>query len=111
MPFLQKALYFDDLIVGLRSADKGATVSSEALEIFCEASMELRKCASNSGALRKRFLCDNVATENKAGDSPVIKVLGVLWERQSEQIILSVRESSVSTANKLSKKHTMLQTE
>ncbi|KAH7975113.1 hypothetical protein HPB49_023758 [Dermacentor silvarum] len=71
---LEKAFYVDDLIVGLPNLEKVATAYTEARKIVSEASMELRKWASNSRALRKRFLWDKVAIEED-GESPVMKVL------------------------------------
>lgn len=107
---LGRAFYVDDLIVGFPNADKGATVYSETRKILSEASMELHKSASNSDALRKCFLCYKFAIEDGAGDSPVIKVLGVPWEREGYQIIITVREAPELAANKPSTNRMMLQT-
>lgn len=91
---LEKAFYVDDLFVGLPIGDKGATVYSETRKILSDASVELRKWACSSYAFRKRFLCDKVAIEDEAGESSVIKVLGIPGEREGDQIILTIREAS-----------------
>lgn len=75
---LENAFYIGDLTVGLPSVDKRATAYSEAHKIFSKASMELRKWASSSDALQKRFLCNNVPIENEARNSAVIKAQGML---------------------------------
>ncbi|KAH9382359.1 hypothetical protein HPB48_022410 [Haemaphysalis longicornis] len=74
---LEKASCMDDLIIGVRSAEKAIQVCEEARKIFSEAGMEIRKWASNSEDLGLQFVWDNVAIENEAGEAIRMNMLGV----------------------------------
>ncbi|XP_037521503.1 uncharacterized protein LOC119398758 [Rhipicephalus sanguineus] len=74
---LEQAFYADDLLVGLPTAQEALKVYEETRQIFREASMELRKWASNCDSMKERFLHDKCAIEDEAGDSHTMKVLGV----------------------------------
>ncbi|KAL3195746.1 hypothetical protein MRX96_045500 [Rhipicephalus microplus] len=107
---LEKAFYVDDLIVGLSSVDEAAKVYNQVRKTFLKASKKLRKWASNAHTLRKSFLRDKIAFEDEAGESTLIKVLGIPWECEGYRIILMVRKLSDIDVNKPSTKPVVLQT-
>lgn len=53
--------------------------------------MKLRKWSSNSNSMGQQFLTDGLSVENVAEGKAPSKVLGLLWDRSTDEIIMSTQ--------------------
>lgn len=86
---LDSCLYVDDLIAGADSPERATRFYQEARHILSSAGMKLRKWNSNSDLLQQRFNRDGVgnqASETKASESQVTRVLGLEWHRDKDAL-------------------------
>lgn len=79
-PLLRNSLYIDDSLTSAANEAKGLKFYAEATEIFQQASMKLRKWASNSSNLLQQ-LCANQKSDKRFGQIAwLLKVLGLNWQ-------------------------------
>lgn len=107
---LRASFYVDDLVIGCNGLQEAETLYEETRDIIKEAGMDIRKWASNSATLQERFLKDSVAYDNVGCTDPVLRVLGVAWDKQRDVILataLAVHE--FATVNEPTKR-TVLKT-
>ncbi|XP_064472440.1 uncharacterized protein LOC135386465 [Ornithodoros turicata] len=104
---LKHGFYVDDLIVGATSDDDAFRLYQDAVSILAEAGMELRKWASNSPTMNSQFLHDGLAYDN-VSTQPMIKVLGLLWHRPTDEITFDVGSVVVYIADHPVTKRTIL---
>ena len=89
VPKLLKSFYVDDLLTGEDTEEEAVKSVTESNTIMKEASMELKKWASNSTNVFKS--CDlpedtKLSTENKT-----MKVLGLTWNKEIDQFEYDVQ--------------------
>ena len=75
-------MYVDNVLIGTNSVKKAHGIFQEAKDIFKRASMNLRQWNSNS----EEFLKSLSLEERSVGNTNVIKVLGIVWDRVSDFI-------------------------
>ncbi|XP_064463564.1 uncharacterized protein LOC135374554 [Ornithodoros turicata] len=90
VPRLKTGFYVDDMVVGCMSEGDAMKVYDDACQILKEAGMEIRKWTSNSEALREAFLEDGISYDDASSGDPVVKVLGILWNRSTDRIQFNV---------------------
>ena len=73
-------MYFDNVLIGTDSVEEAYCIFQEA--IFKRASMNLRQWNSNS----EEFLKSLPSGERSVGNTNVIKVLGLVWDRLTDTI-------------------------
>ncbi|XP_075749303.1 uncharacterized protein LOC142814429 [Rhipicephalus microplus] len=86
---LRQSFYVDNLVVGPDNLQTAQQIYSEAKTILADARMEIRKWASSSSLLGEQFRTDPLSLENDGGDPHTMKVLGLLWERNDDSVIVS----------------------
>lgn len=106
---IQDAFYVDDLIVGASTGHGALRLYYESTAILAEASMELRKWASNSSALEQQFLEDGTAYDNEACTTRTMKVLGIIWDRTTDEIILCSQNVKTFLTSQQPTKRSVLQ--
>ncbi|XP_064463327.1 uncharacterized protein LOC135374264 [Ornithodoros turicata] len=102
--------YVDDLVVGCTSEPDALQVYGDTIDILQEAGMDIRKWTSNSSALRERFLSDEVSYDNASDGNATIKVLGLLWDRDTDSLTFSVKRALTLSASHPPTKRTVLKT-
>ncbi|XP_049272070.1 uncharacterized protein LOC125758673 [Rhipicephalus sanguineus] len=106
---LQRSFYVDDLVIGAFSEEEALEIYREANAIVTDAGMELRKWCSNSRLLCDQFLNDGLSLENVTEQSSKSKVLGLLWDRPSDDIIITTQGVITFVSTQPSTKRTVLQ--
>ncbi|XP_064461559.1 uncharacterized protein LOC135371435 [Ornithodoros turicata] len=106
---LRRSFYVDDLVIGCESVSEAVNLYSEIRKVLRDAGMEIRKWASNSSNLQHIFLKDGIAYDDVGCTDPVLRVLGVSWDRHSDTI--SARTDTVHHFATISQptKRTLLQ--
>ncbi|XP_064462022.1 uncharacterized protein LOC135372307 [Ornithodoros turicata] len=110
VPRLCTGFYVDDLVVGCTSEPDALQVYGDTIDILQEAGMDIRKWTSNSSALRERFLSDEVSYDNASDGNAMIKVLGLLWDRDTDSLTFSVKRALTLSASHPPTKRTVLKT-
>ncbi|XP_077536023.1 uncharacterized protein LOC144148349 [Haemaphysalis longicornis] len=82
---LQDSMYMDDLLIGADTTENAIQMHREILEIFREASMNIRKWASNDPVVAAEFEQGMTSAEKSlCSPSGTLKVLGIHWNKQSD---------------------------
>ncbi|XP_064464904.1 uncharacterized protein LOC135376233 [Ornithodoros turicata] len=87
---LRTSFYVDDLVIGCDDVQDAETIYAETRAVLRDAGMEIRKWAANSTALQQKFLADETAYDNVGCTNPVLRILGVPWDRQADVILAPV---------------------
>lgn len=106
---LQRSLYVDNLVIGVSSEEEALEIYREANAIITAAGMELKKWCSSSRLLCTQFLNDGLSLENVTEQGSKSKVLGLLWDRSSDDIILTTQTVLSYLSTQPSTKQTILQ--
>ena len=106
---LQKAFYVDDLVIGASTDEEALEIYRAALTILADASMELRKWCSNSRVLGRQFLQDNTSIDNIGETRETTKLLGLVWDRNNDDILISPKAVSAYVSAHSATKRTILQ--
>ncbi|XP_064470109.1 uncharacterized protein LOC135384855 [Ornithodoros turicata] len=106
---LQKSFYVVDLVIGAHSQAEALDIYRTASAILADASMELRKWCSSSSVLNERFYADGVSIDNVTGSTTTCKVLGLVWDRDADSVVVSTQNVSPYVATQLAMKRTVLQ--
>ncbi|XP_064475231.1 uncharacterized protein LOC135389144 [Ornithodoros turicata] len=83
---LNDCTYVDDFISGADCEEAAINVYNEVKNIMQKGSMNMRKWASNSARLNALYLQDPEEVSPFAGDSRVIKVLGMKWDTEQDSL-------------------------
>lgn len=90
---LEECLYVDDLITGADTEERAASLYKEARLILDSAGMKLRKWSTNSDLLLQQFNRDglgNPSRETSTTTTAVTRVLGLEWDRESDELKYSL---------------------
>ena len=82
--------YADNVCTGVKDAEMGYRLYTQAKELFRKCSMNLRSWATNSSELRSRF------TAKDREEKSVISVLGTEWDAENDSI--KIKQFSPATA-------------
>ncbi|XP_073948966.1 uncharacterized protein [Choristoneura fumiferana] len=104
-----KDFYMDDLMTGCMTVDEGVQVYKEMNELLGKAGFELQKWTSNSNQLIKAMKLENnekeIEDELKIKHDEIIKILGLTWNRNSDDFQYSVK---LPPMKKLATKRTII---
>ncbi|XP_073961934.1 uncharacterized protein [Choristoneura fumiferana] len=104
-----KDFYMDDLMTGCMTVDEGVQVYKEMNELLGKAGFELQKWTSNSNQLIKAMKLQNnekeIEDELKIKHDEIIKILGLTWNRNSDDFQYSVK---LPPMKKLATKRTII---
>ena len=96
---IESNIYVDNLISGSETSAEAMNYYSESLSIFKAASFSLQTWATNDISLVDQATLDGIADS-----SPLTKVLGLLWDRQTDTLQLPVFNLSPFCSTKASKR-------
>ncbi|XP_064469621.1 uncharacterized protein LOC135384345 [Ornithodoros turicata] len=91
---IRTGFHVDDLVVGCTSGGDALQVYQETVEILKSAGMDIRKWTSNSPVLRERFLMDGTPYDNASDGDPIVKVLGLYWDRSTDGLLLNTTRAA-----------------
>ena len=97
---LNTSLYIDDLVHGADKLEDAYRLSADAVSIFEEAGMNMRKLKSNSVELNQLWVKDGIKKNDDLESES--KVLGMIWYPNSDKIKLnfeSIKNSIENCAN------------
>lgn len=106
---LKTSFYVDDLVIGASTEEEALEIYRAALAILADASMELRKWCSNSSVLCHQFLNDNTSLDNIGEAKATTKLLGLVWDREADDIVLTTKAVSEYVAAHSATKRIILQ--
>ncbi|GBM20678.1 hypothetical protein AVEN_150654-1 [Araneus ventricosus] len=84
---LDSSVYVDDLFYGGDSLEKAHQLSTDAVNVFREAGMNLRKFQTNSTELKKIWVENNVTSETENDNR---KILGLIWNVNTDTLKLEI---------------------
>ena len=84
----------DNLITSVPTGAEGQQLYETATKIFGQVSMELAQWGTNDGRLREHF------DPQTALDKPVVKVLGLYWDMQNDNLFLQPKVPKVDVFTK-----------
>ncbi|XP_054709780.1 uncharacterized protein LOC129219413 [Uloborus diversus] len=106
---LNSSIYVDDLFYGAKTVEDAYKLSVDAVNIFRDAGMNLRKLKSNSNELNALWLRDNIKQDENL--SKKSKFLGMNWNPINDSINLELTAVIESVKSKLNDtKRTVLRT-
>ncbi|GBN37741.1 hypothetical protein AVEN_155459-1 [Araneus ventricosus] len=84
---LLKELYVDDLTNGTSDNTEAIKLSTEMIYILSEASMNLRRWATNSPNLNEIWKSANVDCRETSEELGVpLKILGIIWDNRNDNL-------------------------
>ncbi|GFT61005.1 integrase catalytic domain-containing protein [Trichonephila clavipes] len=107
---LNESLYVDDLFFGSSTVQETFKLSSEAVLILKEASMNMRKFDTNSEELKNLWRSSNSLIEINENSDSYIKVLGLVWNNSDDTLGLDLRSLFSNLNNKECTKRNVLHT-
>ncbi|GBN46304.1 hypothetical protein AVEN_246835-1 [Araneus ventricosus] len=84
---LGSSVYVDDLFYAGDSLEKAHQLSTDAVNVFREAGMNLRKFQTNSTELKKIWIENNVTSETENDNR---KILGLVWNVNTDTLKLEI---------------------
>ena len=124
---LKNSLYVDDLISGAQNDDKAFDIYKDAKKIMLDGGFNLRKWNSNSGTLVERvanaekrvkenatikresvmeedlsYAKTSIGLNSNATEDKLVKVLGLPWDTNSDEFVLSLSTLAASYARTFS---------
>ncbi|GBL57200.1 hypothetical protein AVEN_158502-1, partial [Araneus ventricosus] len=84
---LGSSVYVDDLFYGGDSLEKAHQLSTDAVNVFREAGMNLRKFQTNSKEFKKIWIENNVTSETENDNR---KILGLIWNVNTDTLKLEI---------------------
>ncbi|GBN34828.1 hypothetical protein AVEN_61683-1, partial [Araneus ventricosus] len=84
---LDSSVYVDDLFYGGDSLEKAHQLSTDAVNVFREAGINLRKFQTNSTELKKIWIENNVTSETENDNR---KILGLIWNVNTDTLKLEI---------------------
>ncbi|GFY42726.1 integrase catalytic domain-containing protein [Trichonephila inaurata madagascariensis] len=106
---LNESLYVDPFF-GSSTVEEAFKLSSGAVLILKEASMNMRKFDTNSEELKNLWRNSNSLTEINANSDSYLKVLGLVWNNSDDTVGLDLRSLLSSLNNKECTKRNVLHT-
>ncbi|GBM46537.1 hypothetical protein AVEN_17925-1 [Araneus ventricosus] len=86
-------LYVDDLINGTSDITEAIQLSSEMIYILSEASMNLRRWATNSPILNEVWKRANVDCRETSEELGVpLKILGIIWDNMNDNLTFDIKQ-------------------
>ncbi|GBL78729.1 hypothetical protein AVEN_65284-1 [Araneus ventricosus] len=86
-------LYVDDLINGTSDITEAIQLSSEMIYILSEASMNLRRWATNSPILNEAWKRANVDCRETSEELGVpLKILGIIWDNMNDNLTFDIKQ-------------------
>ncbi|XP_042911391.1 uncharacterized protein [Parasteatoda tepidariorum] len=82
---LNSSLHVDDLYWGTDTVNDAYRLSSDAVNILQSASMNLRRCNSNSNELKKLWNQNGIAINDSIAHA---KVLGLRWDTENDVLLI-----------------------
>lgn len=89
---LNNFLYVDDVYYGADTDDEVFSLSSNAVKIFKDASMNLRKFQTNSENLKNMWANNGFITEERKSNEGPLKALGIIWNPEEDNLMLDIKE-------------------
>ncbi|GBN64165.1 hypothetical protein AVEN_215717-1 [Araneus ventricosus] len=87
-------LYVDGLINGTSDITEAIQLSNEMISILSEASMNLRRWATNSPILNEAWKRANVHCREKSEEFGVpLKILGIIWDNMNDDLTFDIKQS------------------
>ncbi|GBO26250.1 hypothetical protein AVEN_107521-1 [Araneus ventricosus] len=84
---LDSSVYVDDLFYGGDSLEEAHQLSTDAVNVFREAGMNLRKFQTNSTELKNIWIENNVTFETENDNR---KILGLIWNVNTDTLKLEI---------------------
>ncbi|GFV79929.1 integrase catalytic domain-containing protein [Trichonephila clavipes] len=97
---LNESLYVDDLFFGSSTVQEAFKLSSEAVLILKEASMNMRKFDTNSEELKNLWRSSNSLIEINENSDSYLKVLGLVWNNSDDTLGLDLKSLLSNLNNK-----------
>lgn len=97
---LSNSFYVDDLVLACNTLSEAEQIYYQSREILARAHMNLRKWDSNDSKLQEKF-------NNNEGNG-VRKVLGILWNKNTDEFSVDLKPLLTELANKPATKRTVL---
>ncbi|XP_055928135.1 uncharacterized protein LOC129959341 [Argiope bruennichi] len=98
-------LYVDDLAAGTSSASEAIKLSKEMIYILSQASMNLRRWATNSSILNEAWKQANVDRRETSEELGVpLKILGLIWDNINDKFTIDIHQISKMKDSNLSKR-------
>ncbi|KAJ8704743.1 hypothetical protein PYW07_011931 [Mythimna separata] len=86
----------DDLITGCKTVSEGKQIFSEMTKLLSKGGFELQKWASNDEQLHREISKKSVTSNLELKESETIKILGLTWNRRTDDFEYSVQLPSIS---------------
>ncbi|XP_055941638.1 uncharacterized protein LOC129971686 [Argiope bruennichi] len=98
-------LYVDDLAAGTSSVSETIKLSKEMIYILSQASMNLRRWATNSPILKEAWKQANVDCRETSEELGVpLKILGLIWDNTNDKFTIDIHQISKMKDSNLSKR-------
>ncbi|XP_055928199.1 uncharacterized protein LOC129959405 [Argiope bruennichi] len=98
-------LYVDDLAAGTSSVSEAIKLSKEMIYILNQASMNLRRWATNSPILNEAWKQANVDRRETSEELSVpLKILGLIWDNINDKFTIDIHQISKMKDSNLSKR-------